>query len=81
MPQASTNTINNAGPQRLALESGATFAAERIAGAQSAALSLLIPSGTAHDPENRLGMSAMWSTNTAPRRRRSWTTCGLCTIS
>jgi predicted Zn-dependent peptidase len=49
------------GPLRLTLDAGALFVAERIAGAQSAALTLLIPGGTAHDPEDRLGMSAMWS--------------------
>jgi predicted Zn-dependent peptidase len=50
-----------AGPQLTTLDTGARFAAQRIVGAQSAAISILIPGGTARDPENRLGMSAMWS--------------------
>ncbi len=50
-----------AGPQLTTLNSGAKFASQRIAGAQSAAITILIPGGAAFDPENCLGMAAMWS--------------------
>jgi len=56
MPDTTT-----AGPLCATLDTGALFTSQRITGAQSAAVSILIPGGTARDPENRLGMSSMWS--------------------
>lgn len=61
MPQATENAATTNGPTGAALDCGATLVCEPINGAQSAAITLLIPGGTARDPENRLGMSAMWS--------------------
>jgi len=48
-------------PRLITLSSGARLAAQPIPGVKSAAITLLIPGGSAHDPENRLGMAAMWS--------------------
>ena len=61
MPRTTPHTAAAIGPRLIALDSGAGLVTQRVAGAQSAALTLLIPGGTAHDPENRLGIAAMWS--------------------
>lgn len=43
------------------LECGAMLLVERIAGVRSLGLSWFLPAGTARDPADRIGMSAMWS--------------------
>ena len=43
------------------LECGAMLAVEKIIGVQSVGVRILVPAGDAHDPENALGRSTMWS--------------------
>jgi predicted Zn-dependent peptidase len=43
------------------LDCGATLVMERMAGVKSAAVSWLVPAGTAAEPEDRLGLSALLS--------------------
>src|SRR5690349_15188771 len=43
------------------LECGLTLVVEAMAGVRSAGLTWLVPAGTALEPEDRLGMGAMWA--------------------
>jgi len=60
MPQATTNNTA-AGPSLRTLDCGAAFVTEPMSGAQSAAITILIPSGVARDRDDRPGLAAMWS--------------------
>jgi predicted Zn-dependent peptidase len=48
------------GIQTITLDCGLTLVAERIAGVRSLGLTWFLPAGTARDPDDRIGLSAMW---------------------
>lgn len=48
------------GIQTITLDCGLTLVAERIAGVRSLGLTWFLPAGTARDPDDRIGISAMW---------------------
>lgn len=48
------------GIQTIELDCGLMLLAERIAGVRSMGLTWFLPAGTARDPDDRIGLSAMW---------------------